>query len=151
MVNSKSWQVLDKQRLFRLVMDELAGDAHISFEGNFDGLRLLSVLGASEGETASLKRNTLSPKQDFVVVPLEPDSSGTILAAIGGALPRKIIHVQIEKAGLLEFGAYDQFEPGCVYFGSAVNRQFLEALVSKGVMRAFSDQSNRRNSNSKPA
>jgi hypothetical protein len=118
-------------------MEELAGDAHISFEGNFDGLRLLGIPGAVEEETATLKRNTSWPKQDFAVVPLEAGSSETILAAIGGALPRKIIHVQIEKAGLLLFGAYDQFQPGCIHFGSTVNRLFLEALVSQGVIGQF--------------
>jgi hypothetical protein len=136
--NPESWQVLDKQRLFRLVMEELAGDAHISFEGNFDGLRLLAVAGAVDKETPTLKRNTSSPKQDFAVVPLEAGSSETILAAIGGALPRKIIHVQIEKAGLLLFGAYDQFQPSCIHFGRTVNRQFLEALVSQGVIAHIS-------------
>jgi hypothetical protein len=138
MANSDSWQVLDKQRLFRLVMDELAGDAHISFEGNLHDLRLLALPGASEEETDSLKRNTSWPKQDFVIVPLEADSIGTILAAIGGALPRKIIHVQIEKAEVLQFGAYDQFQPGCIVFGSMVDRRFLEDLVSQGVMKKFS-------------
>ena len=119
-------------------MDELAGDAHISFEGNLHGLRLHGLLGASEEETGALKRNTSWPKQDFVVVPLEADSIGTILAAIGGALPRKIIHVQIEKASVLQFAAYDQFQPGCIVFGSTVNRRFLEALVSQGIIKAFS-------------
>ena len=115
-------------------MEELAGDAHISFEGNFDGLRLLAIPGAVGEETEALKRNTSWPKQDFAVVPLEAGSSDTILAAIGGALPRKIIHVQIEKAGLVVFGAYDQFQPGCVHFGAIVDRRFLEALVSQGVI-----------------
>jgi hypothetical protein len=139
--NSESWKVLDKQRLFRLVLEELAGDAHISFEGELRGLRLLSIPGGSEEETDSLKRNTSWPKQDFVVVPLEADSSGAILSAIGGALLRKIIHVQIEKAGVLEFGAYDQFQPGCIYFGGALNPQILEVLVSQGVLKTFTNRS----------
>jgi len=118
-------------------MDEIAGDAHISFEGNLHDLPLFALPGGSEEETDSLKRNTSWPKQDFVIVPLEADSIGTILAAIRGALSRKIIHVQIEKAGVLQFGAYDQFQPGCIVFGCMVNRRFLEALVSQGVMKTF--------------
>jgi hypothetical protein len=142
---SESWQVLDKQRLFRLVMKELAGSAHVSFEGNLHGLRLLDIPRASEQETDALKRSAAWPKQDFVVVPLEADSIAAILAAIGGALPRNIIHIQIEKAGVLEFGAYDEFQSGCIYFGTAVNWQFLEALVSHGVMKTFTDRSTRKN------
>jgi hypothetical protein len=130
-------------------MEELAGDAHISFEGNLHGLRLLGIPGASEEETDSLKRNTSWPKQDFAVVPLESDSSGTILAAIGGALPRKIIHVQIEKAGLLEFGAYDGFGPGCITFGSAVSLRFLESLISRSVIKTLQKRPVSRDHSSK--
>jgi len=41
------WIVRDKRRLLLAMMEELAGDAHISFEGDFSGLRLLSTPGAS--------------------------------------------------------------------------------------------------------
>ena len=51
------------------MMEELAGGAHVSFEGDLRGLRLLSIPGASEEPTAALKRNTLWPKQDFAGVP----------------------------------------------------------------------------------
>ena len=40
-----------------------------------------------------------------------------ILKAMGGLVPRSVIHVQIEKAGRLEFGAYDNFSPDCLFFG----------------------------------
>jgi CO dehydrogenase nickel-insertion accessory protein CooC1 len=119
-------------------MDELAGNAHISFEGNLGGLGLLRIPGASEETTSVLKRNTLWPKQDFVVVPLEPSMSKTILSAVGGTLPKKIIHIQVEKAGILEFGTYDNFSSGCIFFGSAVGRELIESLVSQGVLNSRS-------------
>ena len=49
----------------------LVGDAHISLEGDLRGLGVMDIPGASDLETATLKRNTVRPKQDFVVVPLE--------------------------------------------------------------------------------
>jgi deazaflavin-dependent oxidoreductase (nitroreductase family) len=51
------------------MMKELAGDAHISFEGGFHGLRLLSTPGVSREETPAVKRKTLWPKPNFVVLP----------------------------------------------------------------------------------
>jgi hypothetical protein len=50
----------------------ISGNAHMSFEGRLNHLRLASIPGASEEETFVLKRNTIWPKQDFIVVPLEP-------------------------------------------------------------------------------
>jgi hypothetical protein len=78
------------------------------------------MASASGEATAALKRNTLWPKQDFVVVPLEPLASKTIISAIGRTVSGTIIHIQIEKHGLLQSGAYDNFHPQCIFFGSAV-------------------------------
>ena len=130
------WLVHDKSRLLLAIMDKLAGNAHISFEGNLSNLGLLRFPGASEEATGVLKRNTLWPKQDFIVVPLESSMSKAILSAIGGVVPRKIIHIQVEKASILEFGAYDNFSPGCVFFGSAVGQELIESLVSQGVLNS---------------
>ena len=105
-------------------MEQLAGDAHISFEGDLSSFRLSKIPGTSEEETAALKRNTLRPVQEFVVVPLERSLIADILRAIGGAVPRKILHIQIEKHGVLEFGAYDNFSPHCLFFGPAIERVF---------------------------
>ena len=117
------------------MMEELAGQAHISFEGDLRGLRLLSTSGASQEETFALKRNTLQPKQDFVFLPLEP--SMTILSSIGKTIPGAIIHIQIEKNGLLQFAAYDNFHPQCIVFGTGVKPAVLESLVSQGIMEAL--------------
>lgn len=118
-------------------MNELAGGAHMSFEGNLKELRLLSIPDASEEPTPALKRNTLWPKQDFVIVPLEPSIKAEIVAAIGGIVPRTIVHIQIEKDGVLQFGAYDNFQPECIYFGSAVKRVVLERLISESILGPY--------------
>src|SRR5258708_4139359 len=134
---NKFWRVCDKWRLLLSMMDELAGDAHISFEGDFSALRLLSVPGASQEETKVLKRNTLWPKQDFIVLPLESSTSKTIVSAIGGTVPNTIIHVQIEKAGSLQFAAYDNFDPKCIVFNPTTDKTILESLVSEGIITPY--------------
>src|SRR5580704_17091275 len=98
----KFWRVLDKRRLLLAMMEQLAGGAHVSFEGDLRGLTLLSIPGASNEPTTALKRNTLWPKQDFVVVPREPSMDQRIIAAIGGTVPVAIIHIRIETDGQLQ-------------------------------------------------
>lgn len=116
-------------------MEELAGDAHISFEGDLRRLHLSTLAGISDQPSSVLQRNTLWPKQDFFVLPLEPSMDKKIIAALGGTIPRAVIHIQIEKNGCLEFGAYDNFHPGCIFFGSAVKESVIERLVSQGIIR----------------
>jgi hypothetical protein len=130
------WLVRDKRRFLLAMMEELAGNAHISFEGNLRNLGFGSIPGASEAETTALKRNTLWPKQDFIVLPLDPSMGKSILSAIGGTVPGSIIHVQIEREGVLEFGAYDNFHPECIYFRSGVRPEFLESMVSQGILKS---------------
>ena len=140
----KFWKVQDKRRLLLALMEELAGDAHVSFEGDLRRLTLMDIPGASEEPTATLKRNTRWPKQDFIVVPLQPSMGKRIIAAIGGTIPNAIIHIQIEKDGLLQFGAYDNFHPECIHFGSAVNEAVIESLVCQGIMRPYTKRRPRR-------
>ena len=139
-IAAKRWKVQNKSGLLLALMEKLAGDAHVSFEGNLKGLKLLSMPEASKEPTPSLKRNTLWPKQDFVIVPLEHFMGEKILAAIGGTVPHRIIHIQIEKNDRLEFGAYDNFQPECIYFGAAVEQSFLADLVSQGVLRPYTER-----------
>jgi hypothetical protein len=140
----KFWKVQDERRLLLALMEELAGGAHVSFEGDLQGLTLSSIPGASGEPTVALKRNTLWPKQDFVVVPLEPSMGQKIIAAIGGTVPRAIIHVQIEKDGQLQFGAYDNFHPQCIFFGTGVKEAVLESLVSQSIIRPYAERPPRR-------
>lgn len=126
------------------MMEELAGGAHVSFEGDLQGLKLSSISGASSEPTTALKRNTLQPKQDFVVVPLEPSTGQEIIAAMGGTVPGAIIHIQIEKNGELQFGAYDNFYPECIYFGSAVREGVIQLLISQNIMRPYIERRPRR-------
>ena len=136
----KFWHVSDKRRLLLAMMEEFAGDAHISFEGDLSTLPLSSIPGASQEETGVLRRNTLWPKQDFIVLPLEPSTSKTIISAIGGTVPNAIIHIQIEKCGTLQFAVYDNFHSQCIIFHSTAKPAFFESLVSESIMRPYTER-----------
>jgi len=131
---TQRWKARNKNHLLLALMKELAGDAHISFEGDLQGTGLLDLPGASIEESEVLKRNTFWPKQGFVVLPLEADAVGPIIAAIGGTIPHAVIHIQIERAGNLEFGAYDNFHSQSMFFGDAVTQSCLDSLVAGGLL-----------------
>ena len=132
-----TWKVRDKRAFLIAAMQELAGGAHISFEGNLSAIALTGLAGASDDETAALKRNTLSPPQDFVILPLEAELVETIGAVIGGTVPRGILHIQIEKDGHLELGIYDNFDPKASFFGSRLTSNFFDRLTSDGILKEW--------------
>ena len=128
------YKVRDKRRFLAAALAELAGVAQVSFEGDLSSTSLFDVAGASSDETQVLKRNTLWPKQDFVVLPLEAEMVGPIMAAVGGTVPRGIIHIQVQKDGRLELGLYDNFAPKCMFFGSSLTSTFLATLQDAGTL-----------------
>jgi len=119
---------------------ELAGSAFVSFEGDLSGTALIGATSASDDQTKALKRNTLWPKQDFVVLPLEAETVGSIMTAVGGTAPRSILHIQVEKDGRLELGLYDNFAPRGMFFGSAVTPQFIETLQNENVLSLWTER-----------
>jgi hypothetical protein len=136
------WKIADKRKFLIAAMKELAGDAHISFEGDLGITKLNGLAGASEAETSILKRNTIWPVQDFVVLALEPDSISAIVAGVGGTVPRGVLHIQIEKNDQLELGLYDQFAPEASFFGPKLAPEFFNRLESEKVLKKISgDQS----------
>lgn len=121
-------------------LQQLAGAAFVSFEGDLSGTALSGALGASGDETKTLKRNTLWPKQDFVVLPLEAETVVPIMAAVGGTVPRGILHIQVEKNGRLELGLYDNFASNGMFFGPAMTPSFVETLQNEGVLSSWVEQ-----------
>jgi len=119
---------------------ELAGSAFVSFEGDLSGTALIGATSASDDQTKALKRNTLWPKQDFVVLPLEAETVGSIMTAVGGTVPRSILHIKVEKDGRLELGLYDNFAPRGMFFGSAVTPQFIETLQNENVLSLWTER-----------
>jgi hypothetical protein len=119
----------------------LVGDAaYISFEGDLSRCtELFSLFGATPQESDTLKRNTIYPLQDFVIVPLESSSIHSILEIVlpESRIVHDIIHVQIEKHGRLAFGAYDNFHKDCIVAWSELPLDLLSDLLASGVLRTF--------------
>lgn len=134
-MNPNHFVVKDKTRLLTEVMRALAGDAYISFEGDLSGMQVCQLPGCLRDETSTLRRNTNWPQQDFIVLPLDSPAVWSILKGIGGTIPKRILHIQIEKDGHLQFAAYDNFHPGCVVFGTALGTDLLDRLFDAGILR----------------
>ncbi len=130
--------VRDEPGFLRRLMDEFAGGGRMSLEGDLSRCNFADDVVLSREEVGVLKRNTLYPRQDFVVLRLEPETVAPIFKQVLVAgLSRAIIHVQIERAGALQLGAYDNFYPQCVVTGPGVSATLLSELKSKGVLRGF--------------
>ncbi len=119
-------------------MLELAGDARMSLEGDLSKCHFADDHVVSREETGVLKRNTLSPHLDFVIVKLEPDTIRPIFEQVMAAgVKDAIIHVQIERSGSLQLGAYDNFHRDCVVTGPEVSADLLARMKASGVVRSF--------------
>ena len=134
------YKIHDKRRFLMAALQQLAGSSFVSFEGDLRGSALIEAPGATGDETTALKRNTFWPKQDFVVLPLEAETVGSIIAAVGGTVPRSILHIQVEKEGRLELGLYDNFAPKAMFFGPAMTPQVVENLRSDGVLSHWTER-----------
>ena len=128
------YKVRDKRRFLAAALAELAGNAQVSFEGDLSMTSLSDVPGASNDETQVLKRGTLWPKQDFVVLPLEVEMVLPIMAAVGGTVPRGLIHIQVQKEGRLQLGLYDNFAPNSMFLGPGLTPSFIATLQEAGVL-----------------
>lgn len=129
----------DEAGLLTHMMRFLAGQARISFVGDLSRCEFPATLRCSTDEDSMLTRQTISPKPDFKILPLEHDSVRPILDAImpDNRYMEDIIHIQIEKRGELQFGCYDQFHRDCIVCFLAVPAKFLDELRLKGVLRSW--------------
>ena len=129
--------VRDKPGLLHRLMREFIG-GQMSLEGDLSKCKVPDEMVVARDEVGLLKRNTLYPRQDFVVLQLKPDNIAPIFKEVLAAgLSRAIIHVQIEYGGVLQLGAYDNFHSDCVVAGPAVSETLLVELKLKHVLRDF--------------
>ena len=124
-------------------MDALCGASALSLEGQLSKVSgtIAAMAGVGDDETPVLKRNTIAPIQDFVVLPLEWDTVETLKTTILNHLNLNddVIHVQIAKDGVHVFGIYDLDypEPPNFLAASAVTDDVLKQWVSRRLIRGF--------------
>ena len=139
----RALQVRDCQGALWAFCRRYEGAARASFEGDLTGLTLETLPGSSTEETSALKRQTLEPPLDFVVVPLTSEN----VAALKDRLSRPgilgkdgaVIHVQMEVAREPVLIACDNFHDACTVAAMTVPEEFLRELSSNGVLRGYSE------------
>ena len=123
------------------MMSTLASDGtKISFEGRLSTADLVHIENVTFEESEVLKRATIAPLLDFVILPLTQQSLSVIEKAISSKIafgPKGIIHVQIAKEGQMAFAAYDGFGKECVVAYAAVPAVLLDELKRAKVLRGY--------------
>lgn len=78
------------------------------------------------------------PVQDFVVLPLNELTLPSIFDAVlvERRLVDRVIHVQIESKGELQFAAYDNFDPDCVWCGPEIPERTIAEFLQKGIIKS---------------
>jgi hypothetical protein len=131
----------DKARLLIAMMRAFAGeDSHISLEGRLTKSDLALMEPVAYEEAGVLKRATLQPKLNFLILPLTQQSLPAIEKAVNSKIAfgnGGIVHVQLEREGELVFAAYDNFHRECVVAYSAVSTALLDELIATRVLRGY--------------
>jgi hypothetical protein len=139
----------DRHGLLFAMMRTFASDnSRIAFEGNLATTELYGLAGASYEETTILKRNTIAPRLDFVILPLAlgrvPAIQKAIQSKVAFSGDRGIVHVQIEANGELVFGAYDNFHEETVLVYGPIEAAVLDDLVATKTLRTYAPVQERR-------
>jgi hypothetical protein len=113
--------------------------AKISFEGKLSSRLFEKIPGTSTQPVEPLVRNTIQPKQDFVIIPITAVTLDIlrkkILPQVG--LRKNVLHVLISKNDKLVFSACDCFYPDCVGLSLIVPEDNVIALCEKGILKEY--------------
>jgi hypothetical protein len=139
MNNALTLSVKHRPRLLTAMMRALASpSSRIAFEGyDLAQTELFRIEGATFDETPPLKRRTLAPRLDFVVLPLTeaavPLLEKTVNSSIAFKRSQGIIHVQVEQGGEFVFAAFDSFQH-CWVIASRIPATLVEELREERVV-----------------
>jgi hypothetical protein len=130
-------KVFDRRGFLHRIMTELAGGgALISFEGRLSRCRFAKdAVVETRGEAGLLRRSTDWPPRDFIVLRLEAETVQAIFKQVDRWRVR-LVHVQIEKDGVLQLVARENFRSGCVFTGPQISTDLLNALQSARIIYA---------------
>ncbi len=125
--------------LLALLLERLCGNAQISLEGDLSYVNTRQIQPISLEPTNLLPRSSNQPIQDFIILPIEPDTKDILISSIlpQAGLRTRIYHVQIQKDGERMFAAYDRFHEDCVWLGAWADEAWLTTLVNAGILRSY--------------
>jgi hypothetical protein len=117
------------------------GQAWASFEGDLSSLKLDELPGSTTQETCALKRQTISPTMDFIVVPITDSTIDMLKLRLSarGTLGRNgsVIHTQIAVGDDLLLSACDNFHDDATGASLSVPEHFLLEIKNLGLLRAY--------------
>lgn len=134
----------DKPGFLIAMMKLFAGDdARLSLEGDLSKCDFARLPSRRVEPDGAFRRNTISPTQDYVIVPLTRETIRPILDQIlpGGRCVHDIMHIEIEKAGELVVSACDNFHRECTAVSPSVPKAVLDDLIKHGVIRSHQEWS----------
>lgn len=121
------------------IVDFYCGNALISFEGDLSTADFGEIPVVSNQPTELLRKGTISPLGDFVILPLEEETLALIkkrvLNYIG--LQKKVDHILIAKSDKLVAGIYDRFHPECVWVRLDFPVKTLQELQEQEVIASY--------------
>jgi len=139
----RALQVRDCQGTLWAFYRRYEGAGLASFEGNLTGLALDELSGSSHSETPALRRQTVQPELDFVVVPISSENIASLKwrLSLRGVLGAEgvVVHTQLEVGGEAVLIACDNFHDECTVASLSVPEAFLSELKSEGVLRGYSE------------
>lgn len=141
MVQYFSIQPDDPSRLAEAILHKyIELGCRVSLEGNLSSFDLSSFDRLTDQETHEIHRHTIRPRLDFLVFDINPDSLSALLEVLEDPLafePDKIIHFQIEHAGSLLFGAYDNFDDECVFAFPPISEEDLQIFKNEKIIKSY--------------
>ena len=125
--------------LMEALISLFSDGAAISFEGKLSSSLFLGIPDALTEPVEPFKRYTISPKQDYAIVPITTLTSEIlrkrILPQIG--LRKNVEHVHIVKDGEIVFYSYDCFDKDCVGLAPKIDEDKLRKLKDEGVLKDY--------------
>lgn len=126
-------------KLLEALVDVFGTDARLSLEGDLSQCHVHRIPVVSTEPQGVLVRNTLWPRQDFIIIPLNAETTNHIkryiLPTVG--IRNRVHHVLIESGEQLVFASYDWFGEDSVWVSKEVTEEVLAALVESRALRRY--------------
>jgi hypothetical protein len=120
----------------RAGLNHFPHDCYLSLEGDLSRFDSTLIPGTSHMPTTLLRKYTISPVQDFVILPVTAATSDLVslrvLSQVG--LKHHIIHIQIASESRLVLGAYDNFHRECVWIDAAIGQEGITSMLDSGII-----------------